>query len=201
MSEENPASSDASAAKSETAPVAVADSAAPAATATATKGKSTETKCKNGSCAIRRKFIWGSIIAFFGICLFASVRFFFPRALFEPKTRFTIGLPADFGIGVHTKFQQSRRIWVVRDSSSLYVIFARCTHLGCTPDWNAAENKFKCPCHGSGFDMEGVNFEGPAPKPLLRVSVELDGEGRIVVDKAKLFDYDQWKDDGAFLAV
>lgn len=200
MVEEKSASpSNASVEKSEASPVTPASSSTPSVDS---KKKVVEKKCANSSFrTVRRNFVWGSIISFFAICLLASVRFFFPRALFEPKTRFVIGLPADFGIGVHTKFQQSRRIWVVRDSSSLYVIFARCTHLGCTPDWNAAENKFKCPCHGSGFDMEGVNFEGPAPKPLLRVSVELDGEGRIVVDKAKLFEYDQWKDDGAFLAV
>ena len=149
----------------------------------------------------RRKFIWASVFGFIGICLLATLRFFFPRALFEPKTRFAIGYPTGFGFGVSTEFQQSHRIWVVRDSSSLYVILARCTHLGCTPDWKESENKFKCPCHGSGFDSEGINFEGPAPRPLQRVHVELDGEGQIVVDKGKLYEADQWKESGSFLAV
>ena len=40
---------------------------------------------------------------------------------------------------------------------------AVCTHLGCTPNWLEAEQKFKCPCHGSGFYKDGINFEGPAP--------------------------------------
>lgn len=150
---------------------------------------------------IRRKFVWASVFGFLGACVIASMRFFFPRALFEPKTRFTIGYPSDFGFGVDTRFQQSNRIWVVRDSSRIYAIFANCTHLGCTPDWSAAENKFKCPCHGSGFDTEGINFEGPAPKPLLRVHVEEDAEGRIVVDTSKLYESDQWKESGAFLPV
>jgi cytochrome b6-f complex iron-sulfur subunit len=88
---------------------------------------------------------------------------------------------------------------VVRDSSSIYVIYANCTHLGCTPDWKEAENKFKCPCHGSGFDTEGINFEGPAPRPLARVNVELNAEGQIVVDRSKLYEQDQWKEPGAFL--
>ena len=149
----------------------------------------------------RRNFVWASVFGFIGACLAASAKFFYPRVLFEPKTRFSVGYPSDYGFGVSTKFQQSSRIWVVRDSSSIYVIFANCTHLGCTPDWNEAENKFKCPCHGSGFDTEGVNFEGPAPKPLLRVQVELDAEGRIVVDRSKLFEQDQWKEPGAFLPV
>jgi len=147
----------------------------------------------------RRRFVWASLFGFLGACTLATVRFFFPRALFEPKTRFVIGYPSDFAFGVSTKFQQSQRIWVVRDSSSIYAIFANCTHLGCTPDWKEAENKFKCPCHGSGFDTEGINFEGPAPRPLERVHVELDAEGRIVVDRAKRYVADQWKDPGAFL--
>ncbi len=44
---------------------------------------------------------------------------------------------------------------------AIFVISAICTHLGCTPDWKPSENKFKCPCHGSGYDPEGINFEGP----------------------------------------
>ncbi len=150
----------------------------------------------------RRRVVGWSLTAFFGACLLGTVRFFYPRALFEPKTRFGIGYPSDFGFGVDTRFQQSNRIWVVRDSSKIYVIFANCTHLGCTPDWNEAENKFKCPCHGSGFDTEGINFEGPAPRPLARVHVELDADGRIVVDRSRLYAApEDWTKENAFLAA
>lgn len=158
-----------------------------------------EPAAEDGFRAVRRRVVQWSVLGFFGACALATVRFFFPRVLFEPKTRVVIGYPGDFGIGVSTRFQQSNRIWVVRDSSRLFAIYARCTHLGCTPDWKEAENKFKCPCHGSGFDIEGVNFEGPAPKPLARVHVELDAEGRIVVDTAKLYEEDAWDTSGAYL--
>ena len=104
-------------------------------------------------------------LGFLGTNFFMFLRFFFPRTLFEPKTVFRIGYPSDFGFGVDTKFQKDYRIWVVRNAEGLFVIYARCTHLGCTPDWKSSENKFKCPCHGSGYDTEGVNFEGPAPRP------------------------------------
>lgn len=90
---------------------------------------------------------------------------------------------------------------MVRDAGTLFVILAKCTHLGCTPDWKEAESKFKCPCHGSGFDMEGITFEGPAPRPLDRLHVELDAGGRIVVDKARLYGMKDWKTTGAFLPV
>jgi cytochrome b6-f complex iron-sulfur subunit len=156
--------------------------------------------------ARRRRFVMASVLGFLGVNLVMFLRFFLPRALYEPKTNFTIGYPSDFGFGVDTKFQNQYRIWVVRNTEGIFVISAICTHLGCTPDWKASENKFKCPCHGSGYDPEGINFEGPAPRPMDRAHVELDPEGRIVVDLSRLYRWpkgerSQFNDPGAILRV
>ncbi|MFQ5777536.1 MAG: ubiquinol-cytochrome c reductase iron-sulfur subunit, partial [Terriglobia bacterium] len=67
-------------------------------------------------------------------------------------------------------------------------------------------NKFKCPCHGSGYDTDGINFEGPAPRPMDRARVELNAQGQIVVDVGKLYLCEkgkrcQFDDDGAYLVV
>jgi len=139
---------------------------------------------------LRRQLIWTSICAFLGANLLMFFRFFFPRTLFEPSTKLRVGFPSDFGPGVDERFKQSHRIWVVRQPEKLFVIFAKCTHLGCTPNWIEPENKFKCPCHGSGYDIEGKNFEGPAPRPMERAAVELDAEGQIVVDTSRLYPCD-----------
>jgi cytochrome b6-f complex iron-sulfur subunit len=156
--------------------------------------------------ARRRRFVMASVLGFLGVNFVMFLRFFLPRALYEPKTNFTIGYPSDFGFGVDTKFQNQYRIWVVRNTEGIFVISAICTHLGCTPDWKASENKFKCPCHGSGYDPEGVNFEGPAPRPMDRAHVELDPEGRIVVDLSRLYRWpkgerSQFGDPGAIIRV
>jgi cytochrome b6-f complex iron-sulfur subunit len=156
--------------------------------------------------ARRRRFVMAAILGSLGINLLMFLRFFFPRVLFEPKTKFKIGFPADFGFGVDTKFQNQYRIWVVRNTEGIFVISAVCTHLGCTPDWKPSENKFKCPCHGSGYDSEGVNFEGPAPRPMDRANVEIDADGQIIVDLAKLYRWpkgerSQFGDDGAIVRV
>jgi cytochrome b6-f complex iron-sulfur subunit len=119
----------------------------------------------------------------------AFFRFFLPRTLFEPNSVFKIGYPSEFALGVDTKFQQKFRIWVDRTPDRLFVIYARCTHLGCTPDWKPSENKFKCPCHGSGYDSEGINFEGPAPRPMDRAHVQLAPDGQILVDTSKLYSW------------
>src|SRR5512146_2917239 len=131
---------------------------------------------------VRRRFVWSCVAAFLGAWFIAFFRFFLPRTLFEPATVFKIGSASDFGPGIDEKFLQKYRIWVDRTPGRLFVIYARCTHLGCTPDWHPAENKFKCPCHGSGYDSQGINFEGPAPRPMDRAHVEIDPEGQIVVD-------------------
>ncbi len=154
----------------------------------------------------RRKFTLACVFAFLGANLLMTLRFFFPRTLFEPKTSFRIGYPSDFGFGVDTRFQQKYRIWVVRNAEGIFVIYAKCTHLGCTPDWVASENKFKCPCHGSGYDSEGINFEGPAPRPMDRARVSLDAQGQIVVDTSQLYQCPpgaacHFGDPGSFISV
>lgn len=57
---------------------------------------------------------------------------------------------------------------VVTEDKTLanYGINAVCTHLGCVVPWNANENKFMCPCHGSQYNSEGKVVRGPAPLSL-----------------------------------
>ncbi len=154
----------------------------------------------------RRRIVWVSIAGFLTTCFLMFVRFFLPRSITEPPSTFKIGFPGDYALGVDTKYQQQYRIWVDKTSDRLFVVYARCTHLGCTPDWKASENKFKCPCHGSGYDSEAINFEGPAPRPMDRAHVELDAEGQIVVDVSRLFKWpkgerNEFNDAGAYIPL
>ncbi len=158
------------------------------------------------SVKMRRRIIWSCVWGFVAANLLMFLRFFFPRALFEPSTVFKIGYPSDFQPGVDERFKQQYRIWVVREADRIFVIYGRCTHLGCTPDWKPAEHKFKCPCHGSGYTPEGINFEGPAPRPMDRAHVEKDATGQIVVDTSRLYSWpkggvDHFNDPGSFINV
>ena len=155
---------------------------------------------------VRRRFVWSCVAAFLGAWFIAFFRFFLPRTLFEPSTVFKIGAPSDYALGIDEKWLQKYRIWVDRRPDRLFIIYARCTHLGCTPDWKPAEHKFKCPCHGSGYDDEGVNFEGPAPRPMDRAHIEIAPDGQILVDTSHLYSWpkgqpSQFNDPGAFLPV
>jgi cytochrome b6-f complex iron-sulfur subunit len=153
----------------------------------AAKGKKAEASPAEKVDKSRRTMIWACIWGYLGINFLMFLRFFFPRAIYEPNPIFSIGYPADFALGIDQRFLMTNRVWVIREPGRLFVIFARCTHLGCTPEWKSAENKFKCPCHGSGYDSEGVNFEGPAPRPMDRAHVELDATGQITVDTSRLY--------------
>ena len=155
---------------------------------------------------MRRRIVWATVVGALTTFFLMFVRFFLPRSILEPSSIFRIGSPNDYALGVDTKWQQQYRIWVTRTSDRLFVIYARCTHLGCTPDWKASENKFKCPCHGSGYDSEGINFEGPAPRPMDRAKVSLDAEGQVLVDVGTLYEWpkgekSEFDDEGAFIRV
>jgi cytochrome b6-f complex iron-sulfur subunit len=182
---------------------AVATPPKPAPKAPSSKGKPAEI---SPSAKMRRRIIWSCVWGFVAANLLMFLRFFFPRALFEPSTVFKIGYPSDFQPGVDERFKAQARIWVVREADRIFVIFGRCTHLGCTPDWKPAEHKFKCPCHGSGYTPEGINFEGPAPRPMDRAHVELDATGQIIVDTSRLYSWpkggvDHFNDAGSFVNV
>ncbi|GFR45025.1 hypothetical protein Agub_g6336, partial [Astrephomene gubernaculifera] len=57
-----------------------------------------------------------------------------------------------------------------------YGLNAVCTHLGCVVPWVPAENKFKCPCHGSQYNTEGKVVRGPAPLSLALAHVDVNDD-------------------------
>jgi cytochrome b6-f complex iron-sulfur subunit len=151
---------------------------------------------------------WGAFTAASAAALAATGRFMFPNVLNEPPQQFKAGFPNEYGMGVDERWKEKFGVWIVRTPDDIdqripgfYALLVTCTHLGCTPNYLSAEQKFKCPCHGSGFRTTGVNFEGPAPRPLERARIVFADDGQILVDKARKFQRElgQWKDPEAFL--
>jgi cytochrome b6-f complex iron-sulfur subunit len=137
--------------------------------------------------------------------LFYVLRFLFPNVTYEPPLQFKAGFPTEFAPGrVDERFKESNGTWIVRNEVGvLYALSTTCTHLGCTPNWLEAEQKFKCPCHGSGFRKSGINFEGPAPRPLERYHIGLADDGQVLVDKSVKFQGEkgEWTNPASFLYV
>lgn len=147
---------------------------------------------------------WATFSAAMGGFLTMLARFLAPNVDYEPPQSFRVGSPDEYGPGeVATQWKAKYGIWIVRTEDRIIALSTNCTHLGCTPNWLESENKFKCPCHGSGFRRTGVNFEGPAPRPLERFKIALDTDGMLVVDKSTKFraERGQWGDPESFVAV
>jgi hypothetical protein len=78
---------------------------------------------------MRRRIIWTALSGYLGVNFLMFLRFFFPRALFEPSTVFNIGYPADFALGIDERFLNTSRCWIVRQPDRIFAIYARCTLL------------------------------------------------------------------------
>jgi cytochrome b6-f complex iron-sulfur subunit len=150
---------------------------------------------------------WAAFWAGIGAMLVMTGRFMFPNVLAEPPSTIKVGFGSDFEPNqVNERWKAEWGFWIVRSDiydgvDKIYALSSICTHLGCPPNWLGAEQKFKCPCHGSGFYISGVNFEGPAPRPLERYKVLVGDDGQIVVDKSQKFQEElgQWTDPESFI--
>jgi cytochrome b6-f complex iron-sulfur subunit len=138
--------------------------------------------------------------AVFGLWTAALARFMVPNATGESDLTFKAGYPGEYLSGkVDARFKDRYQTWIVplaRDGRRKFIALrAVCTHLGCVTIWNDNENRFRCPCHGSGFSLEGINLEGPAPRPLDRYAIRLAEDGQLEIDRSKVFGCDrEWKD-------
>jgi cytochrome b6-f complex iron-sulfur subunit len=155
---------------------------------------------------------WGSFAAVLATGGVETVSFFFPRVLFHPPSTFRLGVPQAFvgstenpdqyGIlSIDERWKSTQRFFVVRERERIYATSARCVHLGCTINWFSDLRIFKCPCHGSEYHSNGVNFAGPAPRPLDRFRIELSADGQLVVDTGFIYGPDRFNVDGAFVKL
>jgi menaquinol-cytochrome c reductase iron-sulfur subunit len=74
-----------------------------------------------------------------------------------------------------------KAVWAVKHSERDVTVFSPiCPHLGCGFHWDGVEQKFKCPCHGSVYDLSGRVLGGPAPRPLDVLPSRVE-DGRLLV--------------------
>ena len=129
----------------------------------------------------------------------ASLRSLVPNVSYDAPTTVKLGAPNDFPEGM--RFLPDQRLFVFREGAVFHAVSAVCTHLGCTvraealsqPETRTVEgaplrltHRFLCPCHGSKYSGDGVNVEGPAPRPLAWFHLSLSpDDGQLVVDLAR----------------
>jgi menaquinol-cytochrome c reductase iron-sulfur subunit len=71
--------------------------------------------------------------------------------------------------------RQERSLWIVKKPDNTVTAYSpNCPHLGCGYRWFDADQRFKCPCHGSVFDIDGKALAGPTPRPLDTLPVKIE---------------------------
>jgi menaquinol-cytochrome c reductase iron-sulfur subunit len=136
------------------------------------------------------KFIYGAMTAIQAALAIPAVIYLF----FPPKARkegdyveaadlsqIPVGTPEEIS------FQRTRvdgwkvssekaTAWVVKTADNQVTAFApQCTHLGCAYHWDQPTHNFICPCHTSAFSIDGKVLSGPAPRPLDKYMVKIQG--------------------------
>jgi cytochrome b6-f complex iron-sulfur subunit len=146
---------------------------------------------------------WAAMTASLALMTLGTLRFLYPNVLSEPPSKIKVGFPDNYEEGKVVDRYKEQHAWIVRRDGIIYALSTTCTHLGCTPNWLEREQKFKCPCHGSGFYITGINFEGPAPRPLERWAVGIGEDGQIVVDMSKKFQQErgEWSNPESYIKV
>lgn len=128
----------------------------------------------------RRKFLaiaWAGALFAFGVGTVAAfARFIQPVSAGGFGGLVRAGKVQEFAPGSMSHIQTGRFYLYRLEDGSFLAMWQRCTHLGCSVPWVAAEDQFHCPCHGSLFDKLGLVTGGPAPRPLDYFKVEIRGD-------------------------
>jgi len=134
-------------------------------------------------------------LAFYRQIVSIMFRLFSPRIDISAETVVNAGPVAHFREPrVYTNLKVSHGIWIIHEpGGTVFALRSVCTHLGCTPDWKSKLNKFVCPCHGSEYDVTGVNIKGPTKRPLERLKIATLDD-KLFIDQGVVFreELGQW---------
>lgn len=123
----------------------------------------------------------------------ASLLFMKPRSLEgEFGSQVAAGAVDSFPPGSVVEFPDGRFFLVRSSEGGFLAVYRRCTHLGCTVDWEPDENRFFCPCHASSFDLHGDVENPPAPRALDTFPVQID-DMQVIVDTSQVQTRDTYR--------
>lgn len=152
-----------------------------------------------GSGITRRRFyigaiyaIWAAITAALGLP--ALVYLFLPPKIrarqewteIDSLSHLTVDSPVEVAfrknrIDGWKVISEKSTAWVLKRADNSVVAYGpQCTHLGCAYHWDDSKHEFLCPCHNSIFAMDGKVISGPAPRPLDRYDVKVEGNKLLV---------------------
>lgn len=87
----------------------------------------------------------------------------------------------DKGAALLFKFGSRPALLIHHTDDSWVALDAVCTHLGCTVEYQPAQNRIHCACHGGVYDPKtGANVSGPPPRPLKRYNAKITPDGVVI---------------------
>lgn len=98
-----------------------------------------------------------------------------------PKQLINAGTVNSFKPNSVTVFRSGRFYLTRLEDGGFIALSFRCTHLGCSVEWEEENKRFICPCHSSAFAMNGDVQNPPAPKALSYYPIIIEN-GNIKVD-------------------
>ena len=136
---------------------------------------------------------WGAILALLGQWTLGFVfGFFWPKRVGAFGGTVTAGTVDELKVG-DVKMDREGKFYLTRVPEGFLALWWKCPHLGCTVPWKendpvmpgdegfASKGRFNCPCHGSIYNRYGQIVQGPAPRPMDRFPLKIDG-GKILVE-------------------
>lgn len=114
---------------------------------------------KSDSVFSPRRFVAGAALPNLAKDLEKSAKGLLKAILYFPGKEFDTLLP---GQGSVIRWNGKKRGAYRDKDGAVYLVSARCPHLGCQLEWNPNEKTWDCPCHGSRFDYLGNLIDNPA---------------------------------------
>jgi cytochrome b6-f complex iron-sulfur subunit len=113
---------------------------------------------------------------------------------YVPKQMIEAGSVNSFQPNTVTVFRGGRFYLTRLEDGGFIAISLRCTHLGCSIEWEDEKKRFICPCHSSAFSMTGDVKNPPAPKALDYYPVIIE-DGIIKVDVGTKLERERYSKD------
>jgi cytochrome b6-f complex iron-sulfur subunit len=166
------------------------------------KQKPAETESPEAKSVSRRNFLkklWAGLGIIAGLEFTAVVTGFLfsgkgNREEFETRKLIEAGPVDAFKKNSVTPFRGGRFFLARLEDGGFIAISLRCTHLGCSINWEADNNRFICPCHASAFKINGDVLTPPAPRALDYYSVIIE-KGIVQVDVSRVKEREKFNKD------
>ncbi len=129
----------------------------------------------------RRSFL-DKLAGWLSIAAVGSVAFPFLKVIFfsEKPRKSVVRIPISKLTGEVSRVNNPP-MFIVKEGTSWIALDSHCTHMGCIVNYDKQKGIFICPCHGSEYNIRGINIRGPTKRPLHREPLKVSN-GTIIVD-------------------